>query len=752
MSCQYEQLGKAELIELLQKTTVQRDLMSQKLEKAELTIKTQSQKIEKAELTIKNQTDKIQEQDRQIIAHISHIKSITHIASNFSKDANVILHEIDKSFNLYTEDAFTQDIVKTFKLLFQDCLTCVKNYSVAYSNSIYAPKGSDVGSSSTINSYKKPQSKEEANKAVEDIKSNLEKLHGSLKNQSSHFKKIKKWITIVHDYCIKNGLNENIKELDKILKVLNIKPKHSNKKQKDSVKKNGKKTAGRIKTENFKNVKNIDSNGCVKKCSTCHDENLVNMRTEVSKIISQSLDLRDAIEAVSQGNDIYVCKKCGNCEIAFDKDKDDFPVMPNRSIGMSLIRSICLFMYNGIPLDRYNSWLIKGFDLGHDTLPYNVSDYVAIYLNPLYEMIYQKAKSLNILLADETVFDCLHSQGKGNMNAQMKELKDTGQLDTNSKNYVLTLSSAPSSDIGLVYYRYINNRATDSLCNVITDDFAFEYLVSDAYPVYANICERIEGRKWQTCITHFRREVIKACNPRLYVKDLEVLDDKELREKLLTDFNSKKIKAPAAMLEIFYAISKIYEIESAYQYDSSLDINVFKKRKLENRAQIKNLFKQIDITIDTIKDDYVEQTRAGTYRAKLKASLYAKPIIYYLNHRQSFSTFIDNADVPPDSNHVECMIRRLAMIRSSVKQKVSEHNMQDLCKIVSIYKTLELNGIEPNAYLTRLNNCMYVHCVKKAMIRYYEENGELPKGQIKTWNMAKELEDFDYSEFTIFKS
>ncbi|SPT79003.1 hypothetical protein [Anaerobiospirillum thomasii] len=104
--------------------------------------------------------------------------------------------------------------------------------------------------------------------------------------------------------------------------------------------------------------------------------------------------------------------------MAFDKDKDDFPVIPNRSIGMSLIRSICQFEYNGIPVDRFNSWLTKGFELGHDTLPYNVSDYVAIYLNPLYEMIYNKAKTLKVLLADETVFDCLHSQGKGNMSAK----------------------------------------------------------------------------------------------------------------------------------------------------------------------------------------------------------------------------------------------------------------------------------------------------------------------------------------------
>lgn len=262
----------------------------------------------------------------------------------------------------------------------------------------------------------------------------------------------------------------------------------------------------------------------------------------------------------------------------------------------------------------------------------------------------------------------------------------------------------------------------------------------------------MESRKWQTCITHFRREIIKACNPRIYAQDLEKLTEQELTQKLLRDFNPEHIKAPAALLKIFYAIAKIYELESAYQNDGSIDRNTYINYKLENREQMKDLFESIDAAVESIKDRYVELTRTGKYRAKSKSSLYAKPLIYYLNHKDSFTTFIENVEVPPDSNHVENMIRRMTMIRSSVKQKVSAHNMQDLCKIVTVYKTLELNGIDAESYLRRLNNSMYAHCINKAMTQYYVDNGELPKGQIKSWDMVKQLQDFDYTEFDIFKN
>ena len=58
--------------------------------------------------------------------------------------------------------------------------------------------------------------------------------------------------------------------------------------------------------------------------------------------------------------------------------------------------------------------------------------------------------------------------------------------------------------------------------------------------------------------------------------------------------------------------------------------------------------------------------------------------------------------------------------------------MQDLCKIVTVYKTLELNGIDTESYLRRFNSSMYAHCINKAMTQYYMDNGELPKGQIKS--------------------
>ena len=799
MSSGYENLSQAELIKLLQNTTAQLDrankdisIVQSKLNSAEKKLTTTEKKLTTTEKKLTTTEKKLTTTEKKLTTTEKQLtttekqltttekqltttekkltttenrlnrtvkklektqqenedlkstnKTLCFIASNFTQDAHAILHEIDKKFTIYPQDAFSRDVITTIQNIFEECLSCVKNYKSAFSNSCFAPKGSDVGSISsaaTNNEEKNNVQSQDGNNSqdndnivseINNIKEQMANLNGSYKNQSRHFERIKTLARSVYEYCVKNGMTERATELENILKTLEIKPKHSNKRG-GSTQGNGKKTRGRQKTGNLNNAKGRNSQNKIDKCSKCDSDDVINLKTEVSTFIRQSSDLRDAIDAVSQGNDIYVCKKCGTCEMAFDKDKDDFPVIPNRSIGMSLIRSICQFEYNGIPVDRFNSWLTKGFELGHDTLPYNVSDYVAIYLNPLYEMIYNKAKTLKVLLADETVFDCLHSQGKGNMSAKMKECRDKGQLEINSRNYILTLASAPASDVKLVYFTYVNSRSTESLGNVITDDFKFEYLVSDAYPVYASISQRLERRKWQTCITHFRREIIKACNPRVYAQDLEKLTEQELTEKLLRDFEPEQMNAPAALLKIFYAIAKIYELESAYQNDGSIDRNTYINYKLENREQMKDLFESIDAAVESIKDRYVELTRTGKYRAKSKSSLYAKPLIYYLNHKDSFTTFIENVEVPPDSNHVENMIRRMTMIRSSVKQKVSAHNMQDLCKIVTVYKTLELNGIDTESYLRRLNNSMYAHCINKAMTQYYMDNGELPKGQIKS--------------------
>ena len=320
------------------------------------------------------------------------------------------------------------------------------------------------------------------------------------------------------------------------------------------------------------------------------------------------------------------------------------------------------------------------------------------------------------------------------------------------------MTSAPPSESKLTYYSYINSRSTDSISQVITEDFQFTKLVSDAYASYQSICEQKAGRKWQTCLVHFRRELIKACNPKDYAQNLENLSEEKAVRKILEDFSSTDGRRQDAtvMLSSFFAVAKIYEIENALSYSEAKDKKLFWLQKQQNRQQIKELFNQIDEGINSIKDKYTKLTKTGKYKSSKKGNSIASAIVYYLNNKDNFKTFLNYPDVPPDSNTVEGMIRKLAVLRSAMKQKVSPEAMQDLCKIMTVYKTLEMNGIDPDSYMRKLTSSMYFHALTKGIELHLAESGIPDKGQpikanqITNWNMSELLSDFDFSPFDIF--
>ena len=177
MSSGYENLSQAELIKLLQNTTAQLDrankdisIVQSKLNSAEKKLTTTEKKLTTTEKQLTttekqltttekkltttenrlNRTVKKLEKTQQENEDLkSTNKTLCFIASNFTQDAHAILHEIDKKFTIYPQDAFSRDVITTIQNIFEECLSCVKNYKSAFSNSCFAPKGSDVGSISS---------------------------------------------------------------------------------------------------------------------------------------------------------------------------------------------------------------------------------------------------------------------------------------------------------------------------------------------------------------------------------------------------------------------------------------------------------------------------------------------------------------------------------------------------------------------------------------------------------------------------
>ena len=173
-----------------------------------------------------------------------------------------------------------------------------------------------------------------------------------------------------------------------------------------------------------------------------------------SKLLTQNINERHALEKLTAINDVYVCPKCGTSKISYTKAQD-FPIIPNRLIGMNILSVICDCLYHGIPAQRYYAQIKEYEELGGDTLSYNLHDFVGIYLTPTYDLIYAKAKEHTVLLADETPFACLQEQGQGKLGEEQKASILSGDTPTHSKNYIETLSSPLSAINPLVYYRYM---------------------------------------------------------------------------------------------------------------------------------------------------------------------------------------------------------------------------------------------------------------------------------------------------------
>lgn len=91
---------------------------------------------------------------------------------------------------------------------------------------------------------------------------------------------------------------------------------------------------------------------------------------------------------------------------------------------MNILAIICDCLYHGIPAQRYYAQIREYEELGGDTLSYNLHDFVGIYLTPLYDMIYAKAKEHEVILADEPPFPCLQEQVRGSEMESRAMIKD----------------------------------------------------------------------------------------------------------------------------------------------------------------------------------------------------------------------------------------------------------------------------------------------------------------------------------------
>ena len=196
------------------------------------------------------------------------------------------------------------------------------------------------------------------------------------------------------------------------------------------------------------------------RCPECGCE-ITDLKTALVKIKVQADALLNH-KAFGQCNGYQVgfCSNCGKVHVLMEPEQDH-PLFPERQISTrSMIawnESVCA----GIPLEKAIRHFEKEAELGSNTCSYSLYDYQRIYLKPLYLELKKKLQNQPIVLCDETPFDCLQDQGRGKAAGnQPKSCKST-------TNYIVTMTSADSSEEPVTLYSYSPTRSAENIGKVL---------------------------------------------------------------------------------------------------------------------------------------------------------------------------------------------------------------------------------------------------------------------------------------------
>lgn len=369
------------------------------------------------------------------------------------------------------------------------------------------------------------------------------------------------------------------------------------------------------------------------------------------------------------------------------------------------------------------------------------TDFADIYIDPLFKMIEDAAKRADVIQVDETPFACLGAQGK------RKERETENQSDekkSNSKNYILALTAPKFAKEQFCLYYYMKNRSKETLKELITDDYLFNTICTDGYSGYdALLKDEHTDAKHQSCLIHFRREIIKAIDPNGFAQEVLALEIPKAVEKLAQDF--KGDNSIILMFSVLEALSKIYSYESSMSGDTEED---FKARvECRTNGPVRKLMDHIDIIMNKLSDGRAKLK--GTKFIKDKSDPFSAACVYYMNNRDKLRTFLDDGAVQADTNLVEGIIRPLTLLRKTIYHKVSQEYSKDMAMTLTVFQTAARVGIEDiHSYLREYCHALYKYCFEKQWTQAYKDGVSLDK-QIKTWDMKELSKGFDFKKWNL---
>ena len=561
---------------------------------------------------------------------------------------------------------------------------------------------------------------EQSTAEVEKKQNELLKASASLKNNQRNLSRLNNSLTKSLNHIDDANLTDELRKLRDLNKIPAPPVKAKSKK----------KSKGRVAI-NRKINSRIRANNNADTCSKCGGK-LIDF-CELRENLISSVNVTENI------HDVKICNHCGQVDIAIS-DRQNVPVVPNREITCEACIQIADGAYKGFPLNKITEAFRKFMNTGNNTLYYSMHDFVEIYIDPLYQRIMEHAQKADTLIVDGTPFPVLAAQGKM-IDSTVKDKLEKGQEHTpHSTNYVLSMTSTVYEQEQFVCYGFSESRSAEEIRKVITKDFCFKNLQSDAYAVYPGIASE-HNATWATCLIHWRRELIKASLSEKVKNELQGLSDEELLAKFETELKNGSV--PLTFVIVIDAIGKIF----AYEEPVSQPGEKFRQLRMKQRQTvITEIMDRIDEIMQSVSKDRVI-LKGNTYCAS-KSDPYAKACVYYMNNRDGLRAFLFNPDIEPSSNTVERTIRNLAIFKKNVFWLGSYNGVNDMNKIYSVFATAKANDIDIVEFLREYCHALYKYCIEK---KWTEEikNGKNPEKKIIDWDMKELSKGFDFNEWDL---
>ncbi len=207
-----------------------------------------------------------------------------------------------------------------------------------------------------------------------------------------------------------------------------------------------------------------------------------------------------------------------------------------------------------------------------------------------------------------------------------------------------------------IVFTFSEGRGKQHIIDTLKKEF-HGTLVTDGYAAYARYAEKTEGVTHAQCWVHSRRYLVNA-----------------------------QTSSPGEVDAVLEVIGQLYKIE---KYIDKKNLSSEKKRqyRLENSKPL----------VDDVFAWMHQQCQREDLTPKHPLT---KAIKYFQNRETELCVFLEDPDVPMDTNHLEREIRPITLGRKNWMFCWTELGAQHVGLIQSLISTCKLHDINPHTYLT----------------------------------------------------